>query len=63
MNMVRHKAKGENSVPESLAGFLKDLIETITVLVVGENILTGIAAKDYVVNRSRCVDARFACHG
>jgi len=61
--MVRHQTKSEYSVPESLARFLEYLIEAIPVLVVGKNILTGITAKDYVINRPRRVNTRFACHG
>lgn len=63
MEMVGHQAKGKNLVMESLARSLENLVEAIAVPVVGENILTGISAKDYVVYPSRRVNARFACHG
>jgi hypothetical protein len=47
---------------KSLARFLEDLVEAIPVLIVGENFLSRVAAKDYMVDCSRCMYAWFSCH-
>jgi hypothetical protein len=49
MNMVGHQAKGMNTGQKSLTRFLEDLVKAIAVLVIREDVLTGIAAKDHVV--------------
>jgi hypothetical protein len=41
-----HQTKGVNSMSKSLARFLEDLVEAIPVLIVGENFLSRVAAKD-----------------
>ncbi len=61
--MVVHKAKGVYPVFESLKGLLEDLIKTISVLVVRENVLTGIASKDYVIDCPWGMYAWFSRHG
>jgi hypothetical protein len=62
VDMVAHKAKGVYPLFESLAGLMDDLIKTIPVLVVRENVLTGVASKDYVIDCPRGMYAWFSRH-
>jgi hypothetical protein len=63
VDVIGHKGKSEYAMPEPFARFLENLVEAIPVLVVRENVLTGIAALDDVVNRSGAVYAGFSRHG
>lgn len=60
MNMIRHETKRKNLVLKSLTGLPDDIVKAITVLVIVEHILTGIATKNYMVNCTRCVYSRLA---
>jgi hypothetical protein len=49
MNMVRHQAKCEHPMTESLNTFLNEKVKPVAVLVVEEYVLPGVTAKDYMV--------------
>jgi hypothetical protein len=60
--MVGHQAKRVNPRLKPLTGDLKDSVKMAAIHVVNEDILAVIAAKDYMVNRPRCVNACFSRH-
>lgn len=63
MNMVTHETESVKPVAVSLTRFLEDLVKAIPVLVVGENVLLGIASHDNVVNCCGSMYTWFSCHG
>lgn len=62
MDMVGHEAKGVNSVTEADSSFLKQEIETESILVAKKYGLSTITAKYDVVESAGQVYARFSCH-
>jgi len=51
MDMIGHQAKGMYAMSVSFDPLLQQQIKTATVLVVKEDILTGVASHDHMVLR------------
>ena len=49
VNMIRHEAEGMNAVPESLNPFLQEEIESVSVFILEENVMTCIPTDNNVV--------------
>ena len=62
MDMVAHQAEGMDTATKHLDGILKDQIEAITVAVVEEDRIAGVAAEDDVIESGRIMDAEFTGH-
>jgi hypothetical protein len=62
MDMIGHKAKCMDTMAVSLNALLQQQIKTTAVFVVKENILTGVASHDHMVQCSRVMDSWFSCH-
>jgi hypothetical protein len=62
VNMVCHQTKGENTVAVPFDTFLDEKEKPATVFGVKENVLTAIAAKDDMVQRTGIVKAGFTGH-
>jgi hypothetical protein len=62
MDMVGHEAKGVNSVTEADSSFLKQEIETKSIIIAKKYGLSTIAAKYNVVESAVQVYAWFTCH-
>lgn len=62
MDMIGHKAKCMDAMTVSLNALLHQQIKTIAIFDVKENILTGVASHDHMVQCGWVMDSWFSCH-
>ncbi len=63
MDMVRHQAKAVYTVAKALDSLLDEEIKAVSVFIVKENLLPGVAAEYDVVTCTRVMETGFAWHG
>jgi hypothetical protein len=62
VDVVRHEAESMDAMAIALHAFLEQKVETIAVFVIEEDVLVSVAAQYYMVQSSRIMNARLACH-
>ncbi len=62
MDMVAHKAEGNDTVPEPLVRFVENIVKTKPVPVIGKDLLPGVTTQNHVVDGTIGMNTSLARH-